>query len=240
MMNKYKIEFHVHTCYSKDSVLTYPFLLFMLKLKRINCIAVTDHNEIYGAVKYKEKLSKHSISVIIGEEIFSSDGEIIGLFLKEKIPANLTAEETVKRIKEQGGIVYVPHPYDNKRAKTVLKKEKISKLKKEIDFIEIHNGRNISDEYSIMQEKIQKEYNINPIIGSDAHTFYELGRNYCIVNSIDKNDIVESIINAEFKKKKCIKFAHFNTKIAKLIKLIKGGNVNEIFRIINKRLKKSK
>ena len=145
-----KAEFHVHTRCSKDSMLGKYFILLICKIKKINCIAITDHNEIEGALKYRKLLQKYNIQVIIGEEIFTSDGEIIGLFLKEKISPKLSVKETIKQIKNQDGLVYVPHPYDEKRKKTVLKEEYIKEFSKEIDVIEIHNGRNIEDRKSVV------------------------------------------------------------------------------------------
>ncbi len=238
--NKYKIEFHVHTSASHDSILLKYFLLLMCKLKKINCLAIADHNEIKNALKYKKFFEKKGIQIIVSEEILTKDGEIIGLYLKEKIEPNLTVEETINEIKKQKGLVYVPHPFDKKRNKTVLSKNKILTNKDKINFIECYNGRNVSEEYNQEQEKIAIESGITKLVGSDAHTFYEIGRNYCLVNSLKKETLEEAIKNATFKKSKCIKFAHFNTKIVRLFKLIKGGKWNELSRIINKKLKKSK
>jgi len=236
----HKYEFHVHTIASKDSILTYPFILLLCKLKRIDGLAITDHNEIKNAIKYKKKLKKHNIDVVVGEEILTNKGEIIGLFLKEKIEPNMSPEETIEKIKSQNGIVYVPHPFDEKRYKTVLKEEVIKDNKDRIDFIEIHNGRNIENEYSLKQEAIQIKYGINPIIGSDAHTFFELGRNVIYTKkNVTKDNIVEEIKNAIFVKKDCIRISHTFTKIVKLLKMVLGGNWSEIHRIINRKFKKN-
>ena len=130
-----KIEFHVHTKFSNDSILGLFFILMMCKFRKIDCLVITDHNEIDGAIKYKEKLLKYGIDVIVGEEIFTKDGEIIGLFLNKKIEPYLSAEDTVKRIRKQKGLVYIPHPYDEKRYKTVITQEALEKISKDIDFI---------------------------------------------------------------------------------------------------------
>lgn len=233
-----KVEFHVHTRYSKDSTLSLLFVLLMCKIKKIDCIAITDHNEIMGAKKYKEKLKRHNIDVIVGEEIFTSDGEIIGLFLNEKILPGLSPEETIKEIKKQGGIIYVPHPYDEKRKKSVLKEEYINKFARYIDLIEVHNGRNIEKEYDIKQKEISEKNNILPIIGSDAHIFWELGRNYVIIDSIERENIIEAIKKAKFKEARCIKISHKVTKYIKAIKMIFKGDINGLFRIINKKCRR--
>ena len=237
MKKEYKTEFHVHTRYSKDSCLNYLMLLLMLKIKKIDTIVITDHNEIKGALKYQKKLQKHHINVIVGEEIFTTKGEIIGLNLNKRIQEGLTPLQTIKEIKKQNGIVYIPHPYDEKRYKSVLKEEEIKKNREYIDLIEIHNGRNISKDFSYKQNKIAEKYKIKKIIGSDAHTFFEIGRNIIITKEkiTDKNILTEY----QFVKKDCLKFSHTCTKFIKLIKVILRGDFNGIYRIINRRFKRN-
>lgn len=240
-MRKYKTEFHVHTRYSKDSILSYWLILLVCKLKKIDSLVITDHNEISGAKKYQEKFRKHKIEIIVGEEIFTNKGEIIGLNLIEKIEPDLTPKETIKKIKEQGGLVYVPHPYDEKRYKTVLEESEIENNKRDIDFIEVHNGRNINEKFSVKQNEIAEKYNLRKIIGSDAHTFFEIGRNYVLTNKkIISNKILENYENVEFVKKKCIKFAHSWTKVARIITMIGKGDFSGICRIINRKSKRKK
>lgn len=234
-----KAEFHIHTRYSNDSILNKYLILLMCKIKKINYIAITDHNEIKGAIEYKKKLSKYRINVIIGEEILTSDGEIIGLFLKERIEPFLSVKETIQKIKKQNGLVYVPHPYDEKRIKTVLKKECIEKYAKDIDLIEIHNGRNIDEKYDIEQKNISDYNNILPIIGSDAHIFWELGRNFIMIDKeITRENAIDVIKSAKFETRRCIKFSHIITKYVKCFKMICKGDISGIFRIINKKCKR--
>ncbi len=236
-----KIEMHVHTRFSKDSFQSLYFLLIMCKIKKVDCIAITDHNEIIGAIKAKRIFEKYNIKVIIGEEIFTSDGEIIGLFLNKKIEKNLSAEETIDKIRQQNGIVYIPHPYDTKRKNTVLKYEKIISNSNDIDLIECFNGRNVEDVYEIKQTEIAEKINKTKVIGSDAHTWIEIGRNTMKINEFtSKREFIENIKNAEFNKKKCIKFAHTITKIVKIIKTILKGELNEISRIITRKFKRNK
>ncbi|MCM1523207.1 MAG: hypothetical protein NC120_02005 [Ruminococcus sp.] len=117
-----KTELHVHTRYSHDSILCISLIGLMCRLRHIDCVAVCDHNTAAGGIAAKKILPRFGVKVIAGEEIFTDSGEIIGLFLKRDIPAGLSAEDTVREIKKQGGLVYIPHPYDEKRYKTVLKK----------------------------------------------------------------------------------------------------------------------
>lgn len=236
-----RCELHTHTQYSHDSFLSFYGYLIRLKMNKIKIIGITDHNEIEGAIKFKQKLKKFGIDVIVGEEIFTNSGEIIGLFLKEKISPSLSLEETIKEIKKQKGLVYVPHPYDVKRKKTVIPYEEIYKNKKDIDFIEIHNGRNIEEYYSEIQYEIYQEISdsVIPVIGSDAHTFFELGRNFMEIDNFnnldDINEFKKSIITAKFNKKKCVPIFHEITKVVRLTKYLTKGDFNGLFRVAKKK-----
>lgn len=239
-----KTELHVHTRFSNDSLLSLWIVKFICFFKKIDCVAICDHNTIDGALALKKQLKKSNISIIVGEEIFTSDGEIIGLFLKEKISPGLTAEETVLKIKEQCGLVYIPHPYDEKRHKTVLKKEAMLKIANYVDLIEIHNGRNIFLDFSKRQEDIANLlFNRNHtafVTGSDAHTFFEVGRNYMVSNFYDPNNAVEfkkNMICAENVNSDCIMLAHTVTRISRLLKMLLKGDMGGLFRIIFKKCK---
>ena len=205
-MGQVRVEVHTHTKYSKDSMLNKYLYLLMLKIRKINVVAITDHNTIKGGVEYKKFLEKYGVRVIVGEEIFTTKGEIIGLFLKNEISAGLTPKETIDQIRKQNGIVYIPHPYDEKRYKTVLPLNEIEKNIKNIDIIECHNGRNILQEFSIKQEEIANRYKKLKMVGSDAHIFFELGRNYNMMEDFNSEDtFLKNLENVIFKQKKCIK-----------------------------------
>ena len=107
-MKRLRLDLHSHTWYSHDSLLKPEHFVAACLAKGINCIAVTDHNEVDGA-KAVARLAP--FKVIVGEEIRTRDGEISGLFLKHRIPPNLSAEETIREIRRQKGLVYIPHPF---------------------------------------------------------------------------------------------------------------------------------
>ncbi|MED4023439.1 MULTISPECIES: PHP domain-containing protein [Priestia] len=236
---KVKVELHTHTNYSHDSLLSKWLYLVMLKLRKIDVVGITDHNEIEGAKKIKSFLNKYGIKVIVGEEVFSERGEIIGLFIEKKILPGLSPRETMLQIKEQGGVVYIPHPYDEKRYKTVLPEEDIKKNSDLIDIIEIHNGRNIKSLFSDKQLEIGKKYNKIMCVGSDAHTFIELGRNYNIMDEFnDSFDFLNKLKESKSIQRDCLQVCHQLTKIDRIIKLLGKGQFNELFRVIYKRYRK--
>lgn len=237
----YKLELHVHTRYSHDSLLPLWLLYLVCRIHRITHIAITEHNNIKGALAFSDYCKKrgNKISVIVGEEIMTSQGEIIGLFLKTEIKCGLTPEQTINEIILQNGVVYVPHPYDLKRYKTVLLEEAIIANVKKIHCMESHNGRNISTLYDDMQNSIAEKYGLIKVIGSDAHTCFEIGRNYIEtpIAPTSTETFIQSIKNSKFHKKECLHVAHTITKIIRIIKLIKRGDFHGLYRAINKKLR---
>jgi len=167
-----KADLHTHTYFSPDSI-TSPDKYVQTCLKRsINCVAVTDHGSIGGALAI-EKLA--SFRVIIGEEVESAEGEIIGLFLQEEVPAGLSPEETVQRIKGQGGLVCIPHPFDRFRAEH-LAEAALMRILPQVDIIEALNARTILRRDNDHAARFAQEHGLAVSAGSDAHSTRELGR----------------------------------------------------------------
>jgi len=135
-----KVDLHVHTCYSPDSHSSLEGIVRQCRKRRIDCIAITDHGTIDGALAMK-KLAP--FEVIVSEEVMSSQGEIIGYFLKETIPNGLPPEEVMDHIKEQGGLVCLPHPFDG-MGRHPLAEAAREHLISEIDIIEVFNARSLS------------------------------------------------------------------------------------------------
>lgn len=232
-----RTEFHVHTRKSHDSFMGRYALLAMCRARKIDCVGVTDHNEVSGALAIKPYLEAHGVAVIVGEEIFTSEGEIIGLFLTEKVDPGMTPEETVADIQRQGGVVYVPHPYDEKRQKTVLSEEAQRRLAKKIDCMEIHNGRNAETSFSVKQRSIAEALSIPAIIGGDSHCFFEIGRNVCVTDeAFSRETFAKTLATARFVMATCHPFAHAATRVVRLIKMIGKGDVSGIHRVLARKL----
>ena len=160
-------DFHVHTMYSPDSILQPEKIIKIATKIGLSGVAVTDHNTIKGALKTKAlvKERKLNFKVIIGSEIKTNYGDIIGLFLNDEITSN-NFIEVYDKIREQDGIVVLPHPY----------KRNINpnKLLKYVDLIEVLNAR-IPKKLNHKAQKLAKETKTKPIAGSDAHMGFEIG-----------------------------------------------------------------
>ncbi len=176
--HKIKIDLHCHTEASNDCIT--PLLEIPQRCldRGINIQAITDHDQIWGAQKLAQIVEEDpkykDLTIIIGEEISTVDGEIIGLFLKERIEPGLTAEETVKKIKEQGGLVSLPHGFDP------LKRHRLNPIAREkiatqIDIIESFNARVSQTKWNDAASLWAAERQVAQAAGSDSHTYEDIG-----------------------------------------------------------------
>ena len=151
------VDLHMHTDHSSDCATPVEVLLDTARRQGLGAIAVTDHNEISGALEAREKAADFGVKVIVGEEVkTASQGEVIGLFLEEKIPRGLTLQETVAEIKRQGGLVYVPHPFDRMHA--VPDYEHLLAIVDDVDAIEVFNPRVAIGAFNEEAERFAAKY----------------------------------------------------------------------------------
>lgn len=177
-MNSFlKADLHVHTCYSHDSTAPLQSIVNRCIQTGINCLAITDHNTAEGAILLKDNAPIH---IIVGEEVKSTEGDIIGLFLKETIPKNLTPEQTVREIKSQGGLVMVPHPFDRVRD-SALGLEAFQSIAHDVDILETFNARNFFNADNVQADEIARSHRLVRAAASDGHASAELGRTYNLI-----------------------------------------------------------
>lgn len=161
-----KVAMHVHTLYSPCAETKLEQIGPYCKSKGVDVICVTDHDTIAGALALKAMT--RDVRVVVGEEISCSQGEIIGLFLKEEVPPKLDAVETCQRIKDQGGLVYIPHPFDFFKIHR-LAGEAILKVLDYIDMIEVYNSKSLLPSASSIARRFVVKHNKISAVGSDAH-----------------------------------------------------------------------
>ena len=168
-----KVDLHVHTSHSLCARLSPLQIEKAALLLGIGAIAITDHNTMAGAREMQAAV--RSLKIICAEEICTAQGEIIGYFLHEEIPPGLSPQETVARIRSQGGLVAVPHPFDRLRSSR-LHKPALEALVGSIDMIEIFNARNMLIEKNRDLLARVLAAGALPIAASDAHLPIEVGR----------------------------------------------------------------
>ncbi|MHB9112196.1 MAG: glycosyltransferase [Thermoleophilia bacterium] len=166
-------DLHMHTSYSGDCATSPQELLAACEESGLEAIAITDHNTIAGALKVAS-LAPEELHVIVGEEIKTrEEGEIIGLYLTAEIPRGLTAEETIAEIRKQGGLVYVPHPFDPLHLTPTY--ELLARNAADIDIIEVYNPRITFTSFNEKAKRLARKYDIPGGAGSDCHVVQGVG-----------------------------------------------------------------
>lgn len=167
-------DLHLHTSWSHDCSIEVDELLDHAEAQGLGAIAVTDHNVFGGAMEAVERARGRRLVVIPGEEIKTADdGEVIGLFLREEIPRGMSFGETVDAIRAQGGLVYLPHPFD--RLHAIPSPATLHRHLAEIDVFEVYNARLLFEAYNEEALRFARKYNLKAGAGSDAHVLAGVG-----------------------------------------------------------------
>ncbi len=169
-----KADLHIHSQYSVDCNMPLEKIIERCQEVGVNCIALCDHGTAEGALKLREIAP---FPVIVAEEVLTPYGEIMGLFLEETIPSGLSVQETISRIRAQGGLVCIPHPFDTFRH-SALRSKVIEEIADQIDIFEVLNARGVLGRDSAKAEAFAAKHGIIPSAGSDAHTPREIGNAY--------------------------------------------------------------
>jgi len=205
-----KADLHIHSIYSQKCGLNTiaEIMDYVEKMTDLDVIAITDHNEIKGAQEALAMSKRYSFEVIVGEEILTKQGEVIGLFLKEKIPSKMSLLNTIKAIHQQGGIVIIPHPFyfyerppfpGLKRAVSLRNLNKILKLESpsyKINALEAFNPSWAGFFCRRLVRNFNPEiFNLSLVTGSDAHSLEQIGKSYTLFLGHTAADLKESILN---------------------------------------------
>jgi predicted metal-dependent phosphoesterase TrpH len=209
-MNKMKYDLHIHSKYSSDGVLAPEKIVKIAISRGINGIAITDHNTIRGGSKAK-KYETDDFKVIVGSEISTERGEIIGLFLEEEVKSK-DVQDVISEIKEQNGIVIIPHPFDELRHSAFHPAEEDAKF---IDCIEGFNSRCVFQKYNEKAVEFGTNHNLTITGGSDAHFANEIGNAGIITET---EDVREALMKNDIKifGKRSSLVNHVGTKVLKL------------------------
>jgi glycosyltransferase involved in cell wall biosynthesis len=168
------VDLHMHTDHSNDCATPVDVLLATAREQGLGAIAVTDHNEVSGALDARAKAAEYGVKVIVAEEVkTATQGEVIGLFIEEKIPRGMSLEETIAEIHRQGGLVYVPHPFD--RMHSVPDYEHLLAVVEDVDAIEVFNPRIAIPAFNEEAVRFAGKYRIVGGAGSDSHVAQGLG-----------------------------------------------------------------
>lgn len=179
-VNALRLDLHIHTRASHDCLSDYSDVIATARARRLDRIAVTDHNEIEGAFRARDLAPE---LVIVGEEVKTAEGvDVTGLFISEKIPRGEPAVETALAIREQGGLVYVPHPFAGGKG---LGAKVLAAIEPYVDVVEIFNARIHKPALNEKAKHWAKQRDLAGGAGSDAHTLREIGRGVVEVPEFD-------------------------------------------------------
>lgn len=185
-----RVEFHAHTIYSKDSLVTPDRLIKGCRRKKIDRVVITDHNTIEGA------RVAHNIDpelVIIGEEIMTTRGEILAAYVKDEIPPGLSPQETIRKLRKQGSFISISHPFDLGRSGH-WELDDLMGILPNIDAIEVYNSRCWLPAFNHQAKKFAERMNLPGTVGSDAHALIELGRAVLLLEGFEGPDGMRKVI----------------------------------------------
>jgi len=217
-----KIDMHIHTKYSGDSISEPYKIMKIAKKKGLNGVAVTDHNTTKGWKEMLREGKRFGIEVVLGEEIRIIDHqniyEILALFLNDEIISH-NRNEVIDEIKKQGGIVCISHPFDPHKTRII----NFDNLVNKIDSIEVFNSRVISKSHNKRALVFAEKHNLGMIAGSDAHTEREVGNAYTMADVDSLKDFKNAILKREtrFHGKLMSPLLRASPKIARLNKRLK-------------------
>jgi predicted metal-dependent phosphoesterase TrpH len=214
-----KVDLHIHTACSADSLTLFPEVVQWATRRGLGAIAITDHNTIRGALAVR-RISR--IPVIVGEEIRTQQGEVTGLFLEEEIPPHLTVEETLRRIRAQGGLVYVPHPLDRVRGSS-LAYPALMDLLEGVDALEVFNARVTFPVDNRLAEALAARSGLLGSAGSDAHQAFEIGRAYVEMPAFgDASSFLAALRHGRPRGSVSSPFVHLGSTYARVTKGLHG------------------
>lgn len=210
-----KVDLHMHSQYSKDSLNTLEDIIVTCQRKQLDMICLTDHNAIEGALRLRDI---SPLPVIVGQEITTSWGEIIAYFIEKLIPRQLHPLEAIQKVKEQGGIVSIPHPVDRIR-REAMGREKVMQIIDQVDALEVFNSRCLLPGFNEEARVLAHEHGLPGTAGSDAHSLVEIGTTYLEMPAFRSADeFLQNLARANIHGRTSFPWVHLSSTISKGVK----------------------
>lgn len=213
-------DFHVHTRASRDSLMSEDRFIRLALERGLTHVAITNHNNVEGAVAVRDRVAAMGVEdrlhVILGEEVSSADGEIIGLYLTETIAHGLSADETADQIHAQGGLASIPHPYDPFRRSHITETALLRLADGgKIDAIEVFNSRVTFSRHNQQAADLAARYEIPGIACSDAHSGIEVAMSFNALPAFTTADELRAALQEnEWHGTRSTKLIHLTTRWA--------------------------
>ena len=211
----WNVELHCHTYWSKDSLASPRALLEVCRQRGIDRLAVTDHNTLRGGL---EAAALAPERFIVGEEILTTEGELLGYFLTEEVPAGLSPQETIDRLRRQGAVISVSHPYDYAR-QGAWREEILRPLLPQLDALEAFNARTTSAGPNARAAALARQAGLPGLAGSDAHAPFEVGRGLTVLEPFhDAESFRRALASARLVTRRSPAWVHLVSRYAVLRK----------------------
>jgi predicted metal-dependent phosphoesterase TrpH len=214
-VQRVKVDLHMHSEFSRDSLNTLNDIVKTCQRKGLDVVCLTDHNVIEGALRLRDI---SPLPVIIGQEIATLQGELIAYFIEEHVPPQMPLEETIERVREQGGIVSVPHPFDRIR-KEAVDREKLMTVLDQLDAVEVFNSRCLLPSFNTEARMLAQAHGLPGTAGSDAHSLIEIGTTYVEMEPFSTQDeFLSNLGRAHVHGRHSLPLVHMSSTISKIIK----------------------
>lgn len=213
-------DFHIHTRFSRDSILTEESFIRKAIERGLTHVAVTNHNNVEGAIAVRDKVAElglqDQLTVILGEEVSTADGEVVGIFLERTIPRGLSANETADEIHRQGGLVSIPHPFDPFRGAHIREGplRNLAEVGK-IDMVEVFNCRVTFQRHNQEAAEFAARYGIPGIAASDSHSSFEVAMAFNAMPAFGTaHELRASLLDNDWHASRSTVFIHLTTRWA--------------------------
>jgi predicted metal-dependent phosphoesterase TrpH len=208
-------DLHCHTIYSKDSLCQINRLLARCRQAGIQRIAITDHNTIRGALVAK---AMDPEIVVVGEEIMTLKGELLAYYLQEEVPPGLTPKEAIQRLRQQGAVISVSHPFDHARH-GAWQESDLLEIAPLVDALETMNARCLRQLYNQEAQEFAARVNLPGTAGSDAHLVSEAGTAFLLLPDFtNAEELRLALCDAQLKGKLSTPWVHFGSIFARFYK----------------------
>jgi predicted metal-dependent phosphoesterase TrpH len=218
------IDLHCHTSASFDSLATLGAVVRAAASRGLTHLAVTDHDRIDAAIKARD-LAPEELTIIVGEEVKTADGDLIAVFIERVVPPGLSAVETIAAVREQGGLVGVPHPFDRFRGYGHKSGADLADIADKVDWIEAYNARVLGGSANDRAAAFAREHNLPGLCASDSHTVMEVGISYNIVRGDPGTPagLLASLARVDLEPHRASYYVRAWTPLAKIIQSMRGN-----------------
>lgn len=220
---RYFVDLHCHTSASFDCLASPESVVKAAASRGLTHLAITDHDRIDGALEARDA-APDGLTIIVGEEIKTADGDLIALFLDRVVAPGRPARETIAEVREQGGLVGIPHPFDKYRG-SMLKDPRLEAIGQLVDWVEAHNARVVGGDGNLRAATFARELGLPGVAASDAHSTLEVGVAYNVV-SVDPSTpegLLAALTNVEIVPGRASYIVRTLTPFSKLVNRARGN-----------------